>query len=123
MWYQGQRVRCTNDHFSGAVWEWTSALPKAGETYTIAALNRLPQWNTRTPILCFLLREMERETDHAFFSALECVGNDPRQQQNVVSAASFLSEASLKDSNPSSMLTLFGCDFSSVMIYCRPKMT
>ena len=69
MWYQGQRVRCTNDHFSGAVWEWTSALPRAGETYTIAALNRLPQWNTRTPILCFLLREMERETDHAFFSA------------------------------------------------------
>ena len=69
MWYQGQRVRCTNDHFSGAVWEWTSALPKAGETYTIAALNRLPQWNTRTPILCFLLREMERESDHAFFSA------------------------------------------------------
>ena len=66
---QGQQVRCTNDHFSGAVWEWTSALPKAGETYTIAALNRLPQWNTRTPILCFLLREMERETDHAFFSA------------------------------------------------------
>ena len=69
MWYQGQRVRCTNDHFSGAVWEWTSVLPKAGETYTIAALNRLPQWNTRTPILCFLLREMERVPDHAFFSA------------------------------------------------------
>ena len=68
MWYQGQRVRCTNDHFSGAVWEWTSTLPKSGGIYTIAALNRLPQWNTRTPILCFLLREMERVPDHAFFS-------------------------------------------------------
>ena len=44
-------------------------LPKSGGIYTIAALNRLPQWNTRTPILCFLLREMERVPDHAFFSA------------------------------------------------------
>ena len=69
MWYAGQRIRCTNDRFSGAVWDWTSAVPEAGRLYTIAALDRLPQWNTRTPILCFLLLEMEEQDSNTFFSS------------------------------------------------------
>ena len=69
MWYAGQQIRCTNDHFSGAVWDWTSTIPEAGQVYTIAALDRLPQWNTRTPILCFLLSEMEAQDGHTFFSS------------------------------------------------------
>ena len=61
MWYAGQRVICTNDHFSGAIWDWTSTVPREGEVYTIAALERLPQWNTRTPILSFLLQELRED--------------------------------------------------------------
>ena len=38
MWYAGQRVICTNDHFSGAIWDWTSTVPREGEVYTIAAM-------------------------------------------------------------------------------------
>ena len=79
MWYTGQRIRCTNDRFSGAVWEWTSAVPEVGCLYTIAALDRLPQWNTRTPILCFLLLEMKKHDSHTFFSfwRFEPVYNTP----------------------------------------------
>ncbi len=72
MWYAGQRVICTNDHFSGAIWDWTSTVPREGEVYTIAALERLPQWNTRTPILSFLLQELREddcEAAAAYFSA------------------------------------------------------
>ncbi len=69
MWYAGQRIRCTNDRFSGAVWDWTYVIPEAGGVYTIAALDRLPQWNTRTPILCFLLHEIEEKGSETFFSS------------------------------------------------------
>jgi hypothetical protein len=79
MWHTGQRIRCTNDRFSGAVWEWTSAVPEAGCLYTIAAFDRLPQWNTRTPILCFLLLEMKKDDSNTFFSSwrFEPVDNTP----------------------------------------------
>ena len=79
MWYDCQRIRCTNDRFSGAVWEWTSAVPEVGCLYTIAALDRLPQWNTRTPVLCFLLLEMKKHDSHTFFSfwRFEPVYNTP----------------------------------------------
>ena len=46
MWYAGQRVTCMNDHFSGAIWDWTSTVPREGHVYTIADLDYLPQWNT-----------------------------------------------------------------------------
>lgn len=78
-WYTGQRILCTNDRFSGAVWEWASAVPEAGCLYTIAALDRLPQWDTRTPTLCFLLSEMKKDDNNTFFSSwrFEPVDNTP----------------------------------------------
>ena len=45
MWYAGQRVKCMNDHFSGAIWDWTASVPREGHMYTIADLDYLPQWN------------------------------------------------------------------------------
>ena len=69
MWYAGQRVKCTDDRFSGAIWEWTSTVPQAGQVYTIAAMEYLPQWNTRTPVLSFLLQELCDGADQAYYSA------------------------------------------------------
>ncbi|MBI98303.1 MAG: hypothetical protein CMO78_07210 [Verrucomicrobiales bacterium] len=69
MWYAGQRVKCTNDSFSGAIWEWTDSVPRAGQVYTIAAMDYLPQWNTRTPVLSFLLQELRDGGDQAYYSA------------------------------------------------------
>lgn len=79
MWYAGQRVKCMNDHFSGAIWDWTSTVPREGHMYTIAGLDYLPQWNTRTPILSFLLKELHGHEDCTYFSAwrFEPAESDP----------------------------------------------
>jgi len=37
--------------------------------YTIAAMEYLPQWNTRTPVLSFLLQELCDGADQAYYSA------------------------------------------------------
>jgi hypothetical protein len=58
-----------NDHFSGAIWDWTSTVPREGRVYTIADLDYLPQWDTRTPILSFLLQELHDHEDCTYFSA------------------------------------------------------
>ena len=58
-----------NDRFSGAIWEWTDSVPRAGQVYTIAAMDYLPQWNTRTPVLSFLLQELRDGGDQAYYSA------------------------------------------------------
>ena len=79
MWYAGQRVKCMNDHFSGAIWDWTSTVPREGHVYTIADLDYLPQWNTRTLILSFLLQELHGHEDCTYFSAwrFEPAESDP----------------------------------------------
>lgn len=79
MWYAGQRVKCMNDYFSGAIWDWTSTVPREGHMYTIADLDYLPQWNTRTPILSFLLQELHGHEECTYFSAwrFEPAKSDP----------------------------------------------
>ena len=96
MWYAGQRVICTNDHFPGAIWDWTSTVPREGEVYTIANLEHLPQWNTRTPILSFLLRELrvdDNETASAYFSSwrFEPAENNPPWAANALHLRRFSS--------------------------------
>ena len=89
MWYAGQRVICTNDHFPGAIWDWTSTVPREGEVYTIADFEHLPQWNTRTPILSFLLQELsadDSENANAYFSSwrFEPAENNPPWAVNAL---------------------------------------
>ena len=99
MWYAGQRVICTNDNFSGAIWDWTSTVPREGEVYTIAEFEHLPQWNTRTPILSFLLRELSADKTNgannadAYFSSwrFEPAENDPPWSANALHPGRFSS--------------------------------
>ena len=79
MWYAGQRIKCMNGNFSGAIWDWTDSIPREGSIYTIADLEYLPQWNARTPILSFLLQELQCHEDCAYFSAwrFEPAESDP----------------------------------------------
>ena len=96
MWYAGQRVICTNDHFSGAIWDWTSTVPREGEVYTIAEFEHLPQWNTRTPILSFLLRELrvdDSDIASAYFSSwrFEPAENNPPWAANALHLGRFSS--------------------------------
>ena len=89
MWYAGQRVICTNDNFSGAIWDWTSTVPREGEVYTIAKFEHLPQWNTHTPILSFLLRELrvdDSDIASAYFSSwrFEPAENNPPWAVNAL---------------------------------------
>jgi hypothetical protein len=99
MWYAGQRVICTNDNFSAAIWDWTSTVPREGEVYTIAEFEHLPQWNTRTPILSFLLRELSANKTNgannadAYFSSwrFEPAENDPPWSANALHPGRFSS--------------------------------
>ena len=93
MWYAGQRVICTNDHFPGAIWDWTSTVPRKGEVYTIAEFEHLPQWNTRTPILSFLLQELSAKNASAYFSSwrFEPAENNPPWAANALHPGRFSS--------------------------------
>ena len=89
MWYAGQRVICTNDHFSGVIWDWTSTVPREGAVYTIAEFEHLPQWDTHTPILSFLLQELsadDSENANAYFSSwrFEPAENNPPWAVNAL---------------------------------------
>jgi hypothetical protein len=69
MWHEGQQIICTNDRFSGAVWEWTSSVPRAGVIYTIMGMDYLPEWGSAGCVLGFRLRELPTLSPRTYFSA------------------------------------------------------
>jgi hypothetical protein len=69
MWHTGQQIICMNDSFSGAVWEWTSSVPRAGGIYTITGMDYLPEWGSDGCVLGFRLREIPTLSPRTYFSA------------------------------------------------------
>lgn len=54
----GETVMCVDDHFSGQVWEWTTALPLLWEIYTVQDVTWCPNGLTGEVGPAYVLEEM-----------------------------------------------------------------
>jgi len=80
MRYVGQKVRCVNDRFPAAVFEWGSSLPRKGEVYTIRAIRSVPCAFSGAISPAFLLEELSNPYDRLHFNPHRFVPANPTEK-------------------------------------------